>query len=410
MPWGAQLSTSPDMTAANFVPAYNCTDFTKEESELTLAVRVLFTGLVTGTQYYYVTGSPLVTPWSRVYQFTYNTGALREGGPTAVVIADFGYYNAESIEKLSEDALNGRFDTILHAGDMAYDLDADAGRVGDNYMNMLEPIVSGLPYNGIPGNHEVGSNYSHYKTRFASVAENAGVNSLSGTNMHYSLDDGLVHYIFWDSEVFWSQPLDSQTTMVNWLRDDLTKANKNRASVPWIIALAHKTWYMDDTLQCPNSAGCIVWNLLTAGGVDLFFAGHIHYYARFLPEYPNAANGTGVVDKNCSSANQGNVTNPVGTYTNPLYMTTIITAAPGDQEVNAKKGAPAVAAPLNASVITVTSTNNYGYGFLTICNETTLHWRFETAVPHVNSSAPHYTDDFWLIVDNHGPRNSLPPQ
>jgi hypothetical protein len=33
--------------------------------------------------------------------------------------------------------------------------------------------------------------------RFASIAENAGKNSGSGTNMFYSLDDGLVHYIFW---------------------------------------------------------------------------------------------------------------------------------------------------------------------------------------------------------------------
>ncbi len=123
------------------------------------------------------------------------------------------------------------------------------------------------------GNHEVGSNYSHYRTRFASIATNAGANSGSFTNMFYSLDDGLTHFIFWDSEAFWSQPVDSQTAMVNWLRADLAAANANRAAVPWVIALAHKTWWMDATLQCPGGAGCIVWQLLEEGGVDLHYMG-----------------------------------------------------------------------------------------------------------------------------------------
>ena len=140
-------------------------------------------------------------------------------------------------------------------------------------MRALAPIISSRGYNGIPGNHEVGSNYSHYRTRFASIATNAGANSGSFTNMFYSLDDGLTHFIFWDSEAFWSQPVDSQTAMVNWLRADLAAANANRAAVPWVIALAHKTWWMDATLQCPGGAGCIVWQLLEEGGVDLHYMG-----------------------------------------------------------------------------------------------------------------------------------------
>lgn len=36
--------------------------------------------------------------------------------------------------------------------DLAYDLDTDVGRVGDGYMRQLSPIVSGMPYNMIPGN------------------------------------------------------------------------------------------------------------------------------------------------------------------------------------------------------------------------------------------------------------------
>ncbi len=250
------------------------------------------------------------------------------------------------------------------------------------------------------------NNFSHYKMRFASIAENAGVNSGSGTNMYYSLDDGLTHFIFWDSEAFWAQPLDSQTSMINWLKADLAKANANRAAVPWIISLSHKTWWMDSTIQCPGGAGCVIWQMLAEGGTDLSFAGHIHYYARDLPEYPCAGNGTGAVDTSASSPNLGNATNPRAIYTNPKYTTMIITAAPGDQEVNRRALAPQ---QLRAGQHGVTSTNNYGYGYLTVINSTHLTWRFETAVPHVNSSAPFYTDDLTLIVESHGPRNNLPP-
>ena len=257
------------------------------------------------------------------------------------------------------------------------------------------------------GNHEVAGNFTHYKMRFAAIAENAGSSSLSGTAMFYSFDDGLAHFVMWDSEAYWAQPVDSQTAMENWLRADLAAANANREAVPWVIALAHKSWEMDATLQCPLGAGCVIWQILVEGGVDLHFMGHIHYYSRNLAQYPNAANGTGAVDHNCSSANLGNATNPVATYTDCAYMTTIITAAPGDQEVNRRRAL--AHAPVDAPSIGVTSTNNYGYGFMTIESATTLRWRFETAVPHVNSTAPHYTDDLTLIVNHHGPRTNLPP-
>lgn len=185
---------------------------------------------------------------------------------------------------------------VLHSGDYAYDFDSANGEVGDGYMRQLEPVISRMPYMGIPGergrapldpagsvarltppspppvivqppgNHESASNYSHYKTRFASVVENAGANSGSGTAMFYSFDDGLAHFLMWDSEAFWSQPADSQLAMLNFIQADLAKANANRAAVPWIISLAHKAWYMDSTLDCPSGKGCVVWDVLTKAG------------------------------------------------------------------------------------------------------------------------------------------------
>lgn len=284
-------------------------------------------------------------------------------------------------------------------------------------------------------------NFTHYKARLASIAQQAGVNSGSGTNMFYSFDHGNAHFVLWDSEAWWAQSADSQQAMINWLQADLAKANANRAAVPWVISLAHKAWYMDDTLNTPTGAGASVWQILTAAGVDLFICGHIHEYQRSLPFYPNANNGTGVVDNTCAT-NVGNATNPSAVYTDPKYMTMVITAAPGDQEVNAANPADrarvkALAAKAGVSEAAMWSTlkkssgastlhgarnkwdapdagvqassSNYGFSKLQILNATHLHWTFSTSVPHVNSTNPTFTDELWLVVNEHGPRSNLPP-
>jgi hypothetical protein len=39
-------------------------------------------------------------------------------------------------------------------GDMAYDMDTDNARYGDQYMNSIESIAGYIPYMTCPGNHE----------------------------------------------------------------------------------------------------------------------------------------------------------------------------------------------------------------------------------------------------------------
>ena len=251
--------------------------------------------------------------------------------------------------------------------------------------------------------------------RFASWGENAGKRSGSGTSMFYSFDQGLVHFVFWNSEAWWAQPVDAQSRMMNWLVADLATANANRASVPWIVSLAHKSFDMDPTLGS-NGTGFGVWAALNDAGVDLFLCGHVHLYSRGYPQLPNK-DGTTTVDR-ASTTEIGNSSNPVAVISNPLFMPYIVTAAPGDQEVNRRSALSAeeaaarpAAHPARRAVddnprYEATGSLNYGFGYLTVVNATTLHWRFETAVPHVNSTDVDYTDDVWLVVDKHGPRET----
>jgi len=118
--YGAQIDVSPDFSSADFVPDYNCSDFSDQESIPTWANQVLLKNLKVGTKYYYVVGAEgSRDPWSQVLSFTYGSGQLRPEGYTYAVLADFGYYNAESLEMLISECFEGKFDGLLHAGDFA---------------------------------------------------------------------------------------------------------------------------------------------------------------------------------------------------------------------------------------------------------------------------------------------------
>jgi len=41
-----------------------------------------------------------------------------------------------------------------YSGDMAYDMNEDNARVGDDYMNAIQSIAAYIPYMTCPGNHE----------------------------------------------------------------------------------------------------------------------------------------------------------------------------------------------------------------------------------------------------------------
>ena len=67
---------------------------------------------------------------------------------------------------------------------------------------------------------------------------------------------GIVSFHPQDTEAFWTQTPEFQAAMIAWLRADLATANAARDAVPWVVALGHKGWWMDDTLNCPSGPGC----------------------------------------------------------------------------------------------------------------------------------------------------------
>jgi hypothetical protein len=104
-----------------------------------------------------------------------------------------------------------------------------------------------------------------------------GAASRSGTNLFYSIDIGLVHFVVLDYNSYIGLPGSPKAPMLAWLEADLQEAAAaaQRARVPWIIVCAHVPMYASDG----NNDELIkdVEPLLFEFGVDLHLVGHNHY-------------------------------------------------------------------------------------------------------------------------------------
>ena len=97
------------------------------------------------------------------------------------------------------------YDVLFHIGDIAYNLHERHGHQGHDYMNLVEPIASRIPYMTCPGNHEQFGNFSHYDARFSMLSEHAKPEvplSHRMNNHYYSLNLGPAHIIMFSSEFY----------------------------------------------------------------------------------------------------------------------------------------------------------------------------------------------------------------
>lgn len=83
--------------------------------------------------------------WSSLYFFK-TMRADQDWSPRFAVFGDMGNVNAQSLPRIQEEAMLGFYDAILHVGDFAYDMHTDNARVGDAFMNQIQPIAAYLPY------------------------------------------------------------------------------------------------------------------------------------------------------------------------------------------------------------------------------------------------------------------------
>lgn len=141
-----------------------------------------------------------------------------------------------------------------------------------------------------------------------------------------------------------------------WLVSDLESVD--RTKTPWVIAMSHRPMYSTETSSYQANVRAAWESVLLAHGVDLYLAGHIHWYERLLPL---GANGTidaaSVVDNNTY-------------YTNPgKSMTHIINGAAGNIESHSTLDGDPIAAYTQ-----VLDYEHYGFGRLSVDSEAELRW------------------------------------
>jgi predicted phosphodiesterase len=375
-------------------------------------------------QYRVNEGTGNSTAWTN-----FKTMPFSKSGGRAAVFADFGLRNDVSMGHLIQDFQEGNVDYFVHAGDIAYNLMDNNSEVGNIFLRTVsDGFAKSAPYMVAPGNHESHDNFTQYNQRFRALADSFASNGRPGGNFFYSYTVGLIHYVVIDTELFKfpnqtknsKYPFTAQQQL-DWLEQDLAAANLLRDTVPWVVMLGHKGWYMDnfgtesepDTLNT-NFTGFD--DLACRYGVDLYLTGHVHIYQRFLPLLgPSSLRLLAPprdVDYDCASEDGH-------TYEDPRYMPTIVVASPGDQEVSARIqcGGIDVASHIAWQNAQAVCTADYGYGHLEAVNATHLRWEFKqtgqapNAKDHVQGNVAKplpFTvtrDHLWLVQHNHGPRS-----
>lgn len=204
-------------------------------------------------------------------------------------------------------------------------------------------------------------------------------------SLYYSIDVGNMHFIAYDSELYWFDTRERQTQMEKWLREDLAKANQNRDKVPWIVAMGHRPLYCsakfttdDDcdldgalavgararratshsTSATDNPLRTYLEEIFCEGGVDLVIQAHVHDYERILPVYKN-------------KVWRGNFLNP---YDNPPVPVYVVSGAGGCDENIAPHSVERGITPWDAAYV-----HDYGLGLMTLHNNTHLTYKQYTA-------------------------------
>ncbi|CAO3654122.1 unnamed protein product [Mucor fragilis] len=257
---------------------------------------------------------------------TYEFHTPQEDTPSFKFLAtgDLGVANAVSMPVFKELAHNHDYDFVAIMGDQGYNLDDFNGTKGDQYMNFAQDFYARVPLLTTAGNHEQAYNFSHYKNRFDLMPYHE---SSFDDAMQYSIDYKSLHLVSFATEVFFEGSDEQVQTSLQWLENDLIKASRRRAKVPWIIVIGHRPLYCSimsnpdckenaETLRFGHSKQQGLESLLVKYNVDMYLCGHKHNYERTFPvrndttltrSYHNAPSFFQVITGNAGNYEGGDV-------------------------------------------------------------------------------------------------------
>lgn len=249
-------------------------------------------GLENGKKYEYKVNNGILP--SDVFSFQGRTPGTSDNSEYSVVIyGDLGISDQsyEILDGITKELNRNPPLFIVHLGDLGYNLDQYDGYIGDWFGNMIEDVAGTYAYMTVAGNHERNWNFTHYSNRYLMPKNDAS----KDTSLFYSLDVGFVHHIFINTNVFKYGEDAEMETHLNWLEDDLKKANENRNNTPWIVGYSHHPLYCaynqndsQSLWDCRKQSDIMrdyLEELYYENNVDLIVSGHVHNYQRNSPIY-----------------------------------------------------------------------------------------------------------------------------
>jgi hypothetical protein len=357
---------------------------------------VPLSGLPFSTKHTYrVRGGTAAGTWAGPFTFT----TRPTPGPSVPqlfhVVGDLGVYPFCSIGNFLTDAAAGDLSSsgFVHLGDHAYNEAMGGGARGDAYMRGLEPYLSSTPWLSVFGNHELeGSPFGQYckeeehcEYRYLNQTSGllrTGAASGSGTNRWYSINIGFVHWVILDANYYLGLESEAvRTAQLEWLQLDLLAASDpdSRLQVPWIVIATHVPMYTSGAnVEGKAAAGTLLTDLeplMFAAGVDLYVAGHWHFYESSWPVGPNGIVG-------------------VKSFLQPRAPVHLVTGAGGAPSLDSF-GAPLAYTRAQLSI--------NSYSRMTVLNDTHLRWQ------QVDNGSGEVVDEWTIVQMAHGPFAATAP-
>ena len=329
------------------------------------------------------------------------------------VFGDMGISQAAHDTVASLSAVAHQLNAVYHIGDLSYARGNDA--VWNEFFAMIEPVASRMPWDVIPGNHDMRSGDSSGEcglpmlARFETPSSRAAWPALSafsdaercsksfdfatGNPYWWAVDVGHARIITYSTDT----NLTAGSPQRKWLQVELEAANtaKARAAHPWVLLMGHKPMYTAATYPgCINTRGkgesagegtegaltAELEELFVANKVDVSFYGHIHSYNRM---YPVKDNGT-TVERPAGPASNSKI------YRSPSAPVHMMIGMSGAGHLGTTYESPAWSAHAEIA---------YGWLKATFANSSALHLEFIANGDGSNAalgSTPAVHDDVWI--------------
>jgi hypothetical protein len=239
---------------------------------------VKLSGLLPGTTYYYrVRGGGEVLRAG----LSFRTRPSAAQAFRFVVIGDHG----QGTEWMSNIAarVNARsdYDAILTVGDNIYgnipcSLDGAPGWYDPYWFRLYGPAMARVATFPALGNHDWDTASGQYMVDYFRLPTNGPANHI-GKN--YSFEFGNMHVVVIDTEPYEDNNGATMAEINAWLAADLASATQR-----WRVALLHRPPYTTQGSHNDNTrVKANIVPLLKAGGVQVVFQGHNHWYERINP-------------------------------------------------------------------------------------------------------------------------------